>query len=140
LLGDALELRALREVYGAVPGPVWLGAVKSGLGHLDTASGIAGLFKVVLALEHATVPATLGYAEPNPHAELAPFEVPDAARAWPADAPYAGVSALGLGGFNVHVVLGPAPAGHVPSRAPLSPQSWTSSGSGSTSPAKRCAG
>lgn len=121
LLGDALELRAMREVYGEVPGPVWLGALKSGLGHLDAASGIAGLIKVVLALEHATIPATLGYAEPNPHAELAPFEVPNAARAWPDAAPYAGVSALGLGGFNVHVVLGPAPAGHVPSREPLPP-------------------
>lgn len=104
-----------------MPGPVWLGALKSGLGHLDAASGIAGLLKVVLALEHATIPATLGYAEPNPQADLAPFEVPDAARAWPDAAPYAGVSALGLGGFNVHVVLGPAPAGHIPSRTPLAP-------------------
>ncbi|WP_109509636.1 amino acid adenylation domain-containing protein [Nocardioides speluncae] len=121
LLGDALELRALGEVFGDVRGPVWLGALKSGLGHLDAAAGVAGLIKAVLALEHAKIPATLGYAEPNPHTDFAPFEVPDTARAWPDAAPYAGVSALGLGGFNVHVVLGPAPAGHLSSRTPLPP-------------------
>ena len=115
-LGDAVEIAALRTVLdGRRPGsgPCPVGAVAGNVGHLDAASGMAGLLKTVLMLEHRTIPPQPGYSTPSPALRAAPglFEVALVARPWErpegaADLPLrAGVSSFGLGGANVHLVL-----------------------------------
>ncbi|MET8306623.1 AMP-binding protein [Micromonospora sp. NPDC005173] len=109
-LGDAIEVAALHEVYqGAAPVETCaLGSVKTTIGHLDAAAGIAGLIKTVLAVQHGVVPPNLHFTRPHPEIDLAagPFYVPTKVRDWP-DAPrrVAGVSSFGLGGTNAHVVV-----------------------------------
>jgi phthiocerol/phenolphthiocerol synthesis type-I polyketide synthase E len=116
-LGDPVEVAALRDVFGADRGvkPLCaLGALKSIMGHLDTAAGVAGLIKTVLALRHRTIPPVARYTEVNPALELekSVFYVPAAATEWPEidGVRRAGVSSFGLGGTNTHVVLEEAPA------------------------------
>ncbi|SCF12819.1 amino acid adenylation domain-containing protein [Micromonospora tulbaghiae] len=109
-LGDAIEVSALHEVYaGAAPADsTALGSVKTNIGHLDAAAGIAGLIKTVLAVRHGVIPPNLHFTRPHPEIDLAagPFYVPTKARDWPDDARrVAGVSAFGLGGTNAHVVV-----------------------------------
>ncbi|MBE7247997.1 MAG: polyketide synthase, partial [Actinomycetospora chiangmaiensis] len=113
-LGDPIELRALGAVFGgARERPLLLGSVKTNIGHLEAAAGIAGVIKLVLALRHGALPATLHFRQPNPHIPWAqmPVEVVGEARAWPAgDRPrMAGVSSFGFSGTNVHLVLSEAP-------------------------------
>ncbi|MEU5683736.1 type I polyketide synthase [Streptomyces venezuelae] len=116
-VGDPIEVAALTRAFALDTdrtGFCALGSVKSNIGHLDAAAGIAGLIKAVLALEHRTVPASLNFRNPNPHLSLdtTPFYVPTTTSPWPA-APHprrAGVSSLGIGGTNAHVVLEEAPA------------------------------
>ncbi|WP_313673350.1 beta-ketoacyl synthase N-terminal-like domain-containing protein, partial [Mycolicibacterium sp.] len=117
LLGDPIEARALGTVLGrgrGVDAPLLIGSVKSNLGHLEAAAGVAGLAKAVLALDRGSIPATVGYENPNPHI---PFEnlrlkVVDAQIEWPdrGRPRIAGVSSFGFGGTNAHVVLEQAPA------------------------------
>ncbi|HYG47069.1 MAG TPA: KR domain-containing protein, partial [Allosphingosinicella sp.] len=113
-LGDPTEVAALSEAFAAAGGGrnVALGSVKGNIGHLDAAAGIAGLIKMALARAAGVVPASLHFERPNPEIDFAggPFFVNVRARPWPRQAPYAGVSALGIGGTNAHVVLGPAPS------------------------------
>ncbi len=114
-LGDPIEVMALRQAFertGHGGRPCALGSVKSNLGHLNTAAGIAGLIKAVLALRHGTIPPSLHFERPNPQVELGPFYVPAQALPWPEEffPRRAGVSSFGLGGTNVHVVLEEAPA------------------------------
>lgn len=116
-LGDLLEISALREVFGTDRGhrpPCALGALKSVIGHPDTAAGVAGLIKTVLALKHRTIPPVARFTEPHPALELEKtvFTVPTAAAPWPAidGVRRAGVSSFGIGGTNAHVVLEEAPA------------------------------
>ncbi|WP_117667818.1 AMP-binding protein, partial [Micromonospora sp. MW-13] len=109
-LGDALEVAALHEVYGgAAPAESCaLGSVKTNIGHLDAAAGIAGLIKTVLAVQHGVIPPNLHFTRPHPEIDLAsgPFHVPTKARDWPQAARrVAGVSSFGLGGTNAHVVV-----------------------------------
>lgn len=110
-LGDPIELEALASVRGQVNhGPSWvLGAVKSNIGHLEAAAGIAGLIKVVLSLQHGAIPPNLHFHSLNPHIALhdTPFEFPTDVRPWPRGGTprFAGVSSFGFGGTNVHVVL-----------------------------------
>lgn len=116
LLGDPIEARALGTVLGKgrpADAPLLIGAVKSNLGHLEAAAGIAGFAKAVLALQHNTIPANLGYQNPNPHI---PFDklrlkVVDEHTDWaPAGRPRrAGISSFGFGGTNAHVVIEQAP-------------------------------
>lgn len=115
-LGDPIEISALREVFGTDRGDrpaCALGALKSIMGHADTAAGVAGLIKTVLALEHRTIPPVAGFAAPNPALELekSVFYVPTAAREFPEidGVRRAGVSSFGIGGTNAHVVLEEAP-------------------------------
>ncbi|MFG1801410.1 beta-ketoacyl synthase N-terminal-like domain-containing protein [Micromonospora carbonacea] len=115
-LGDPIEVAALRQVFDSDRpdrAPCALGAVKSVVGHLDTAAGVIGLVKTVLALKHRTVPPIAHLGTPNPRIELAGsvFELPVAARPWtPIDGVLrAGVSSFGIGGTNAHVVLEAAP-------------------------------
>ncbi|WP_367839686.1 type I polyketide synthase [Tsukamurella pulmonis] len=117
LLGDPIEARALGGVLGrgrAAQAPLLLGAVKSGLGHLEAAAGVAGFIKTVLALHHARIPGTVGYTTPNPHIPFDAHRLRVVAEHtdWPtAPRPRrAGVSSFGFGGTNAHVVLEQAPA------------------------------
>ncbi|MCG5442017.1 AMP-binding protein [Micromonospora sp. NIE79] len=109
-LGDAIEVAALHEVYeGTAPAETCaLGSVKTNIGHLDAAAGIAGLIKAVLAVQHGVIPPNLHFTRPHPEIDLAngPFYVPTKVREWP-NAPrrVAGVSSFGLGGTNAHVVV-----------------------------------
>jgi acyl transferase domain-containing protein len=123
-LGDPVELRALAEVFPATDGTApRLGSVKSNFGHLDTAAGIAGLIKAVLAIHHGIIPPNLHFRAPNREAGVAAslFHIPTTAERWPEDdgPRRAGVSSFGIGGTNVHVVLEQAPK--LPPTAPAMP-------------------
>lgn len=115
-LGDPIEVSALTEAFRQSTdrrGFCALGSVKTNIGHLGAAAGIAGLIKAVLALEHRQIPPNLHFDEPNPLIDFAagPFRVPTALEDWPAgDHPRrAAVSAFGIGGTNAHVILEEAP-------------------------------
>ncbi|MGA5301846.1 SDR family NAD(P)-dependent oxidoreductase [Nucisporomicrobium flavum] len=116
LLGDPIEAKALAAVVSARRDPArpcLIGSVKSNLGHLEAAAGIAGLIKVALMLRHRRIPASLHYREPNPHVPFGQLalRVAETAQSWPAgDGPaLAGVSSFGFGGTNCHLVLQEAP-------------------------------
>ncbi len=115
-LGDPIEVAALTRAFRAGTDRTQfcaIGSVKTNIGHLDAAAGIAGLIKTVLALENATIPASLHFERPNPQIDFAssPFFVNAATRPWPdGDTPRrAGVSSFGIGGTNAHVVVEEAP-------------------------------
>ncbi|WP_420128651.1 beta-ketoacyl synthase N-terminal-like domain-containing protein [Longimicrobium sp.] len=115
-LGDPVEVAALVRAFGEVErtGFCALGSVKTNVGHLDAAAGVTGFVKAVLALEHGQVPPTLHFETPNPQIDFAasPFFVNTGLLPWPGDdggPRRAGVSSLGIGGTNVHVVLEEAP-------------------------------
>jgi amino acid adenylation domain-containing protein/non-ribosomal peptide synthase protein (TIGR01720 family) len=113
-LGDPIEIDALTRVFRARTrrtGFCAIGAVKTNVGHLNTAAGVAGLIKTVLALQHRQIPRTLHYEQPNPRIDFAasPFYVAQGGE-WLATGPRrAGVSSFGIGGTNAHVVLEEAP-------------------------------
>jgi acyl transferase domain-containing protein len=114
-LGDPIELAALTQAFGAAePGSCAIGTVKSNIGHLDSAAGVAGLIKTVLALQHGLIPPSLHCETPNRRFDFArsPFVVSTTARPWPdtGGPRRAGVSSFGMGGTNAHVVLEQAPA------------------------------
>ncbi len=116
LLGDPIEARALGTVLGkgrAVDAPLLIGSVKSNLGHLEAAAGIAGLVKAALALSRGSIPATAGFENPNPHIPFEKLRLKVVAEQteWPdrGRPRRAGVSSFGFGGTNAHVVLEQAP-------------------------------
>jgi len=120
-LGDPIEVKGLRTAFGVSqtprPGPCVLGSVKSNIGHLEVASGIAGLIKTILCLKNKAIPATLHFTSPNPelHLDQTPFVVQTEYGPWECDGiRRAGVSSFGVGGTNAHVVVEEAPA--VPAR------------------------
>jgi len=111
-LGDPIEMGALASVVLANNSrtqPLLVGSVKTNIGHLEGAAGIAGLIKTVLALRHGEIPPNLHFREPNPHIpwDSLPVRVPTELEAWPAtDASrLAGVSSFGISGTNAHVIL-----------------------------------
>jgi acyl transferase domain-containing protein/acyl carrier protein len=115
-LGDPVEIAALTQAFRAGAsknGFCALGSVKTNIGHLDAAAGVAGLIKTVLALKHRLLPPSLHFVRPNPHIDFAnsPFYVNTSLAAWqPQGCPRrAGVSAFGFGGTNAHVILEEAP-------------------------------
>ncbi|WP_260956329.1 type I polyketide synthase [Pseudomonas citri] len=121
-LGDPIEFKALGDVFkqhGARAGACALGAVKTNIGHLIAAAGVAGFIKTVLALKHRTIPATLHFTQANEdiHLDGSPFFINARTLPWPAtDLPRrAGVSSFGVGGTNAHVVLEEAPSRPAPS-------------------------
>lgn len=122
-LGDSIELAAMARVFTQPRDvPCVLGTLKPSLGHLDRASGVSGLMRAVMALEHQTLPGTPNYETPNPALATAldRFTVLTEHSPWPAGPSprRAGVSSFGLGGTNAHVVLEQAPPrAAVPHRA-----------------------
>ncbi|MCR9142860.1 MAG: type I polyketide synthase [bacterium] len=117
-LGDPIEVNALNAVFGKNRdrnNKMYLGSVKTNVGHLETAAGIAGLIKVALSLKHKTLPPHLHFkrAEVNPHIDLSviPAEVPESETEWkaPGGRLIAGVSSFGITGQNAHVILEEAP-------------------------------
>ncbi|MCP5053661.1 MAG: polyketide synthase, partial [bacterium] len=113
-LGDPIEIEALKMAFNTQEkGFCSIGSVKSNIGHLDTAAGIAGFIKTALALTHRQIPPSLHFESPNPRLKLenSPFYVNHAVRDWQhGDSPLrAGVSSFGIGGTNAHVVLEEAP-------------------------------
>ena len=115
-LGDPIEVAALTEAYRAETDAVdfcRIGSVKTNIGHLDTAAGVAGLAKATLALHHKQIPPSLGFEAPNPAIPFdgSPFRVNDTLTDWAGqDTPRrAAVNALGVGGTNAHMILEEAP-------------------------------
>ena len=115
-LGDPIEVAALTRAFRAGTDArefCALGSIKTNLGHLESAAGIAGLIKAVLALERGAIPPSLHFETPNPQIDFAsgPFFVNTSLREWPpgGEPRRAGVSSFGMGGTNVHMVLEEAP-------------------------------
>jgi acyl transferase domain-containing protein/thioesterase domain-containing protein/acyl carrier protein len=115
-LGDPIEIAALTEAFYATTDKrnyCAIGSVKTNIGHLDAASGLAGLIKAVLALKHQLIPPSLNFEQPNPKIDFAnsPFYVNTKLTAWETDGipRHAGVSSFGIGGTNAHVILAEAP-------------------------------
>lgn len=112
-VGDAIEARALGEVFaGRAHDPVRVGSVKTNIGHAGSAAGIAGLLKAALAVEHAAIPPSLNYTDPEAGLNHLGLQVNTALAAWPSgDRPRrAGVSSFGMGGTNAHLIVEQAPA------------------------------
>ncbi|MGH3969999.1 MAG: beta-ketoacyl synthase N-terminal-like domain-containing protein, partial [Mycobacterium sp.] len=113
VLGDPIEFEALASTYGRGDNPCALGAVKTNIGHLEAAAGIAGFIKTVLAVGHNEIPPNLHFQRWNPAIDPSAtrFFVPTEVTPWPATGPKrAAVSSFGFGGTNAHVVVEQAPA------------------------------
>jgi acyl transferase domain-containing protein/acyl carrier protein len=116
-LGDPIEVRALAGALGAgraASDPLLIGSVKTNIGHLESAAGVAGIIKVILSLQHSRIPRHLHFSEPSPHIAWSqyPVRVTRDGHDWPrGERPrLAGVSSFGFSGTNAHVVLEEAPA------------------------------
>lgn len=121
-LGDPIEVEALNRVYGRAfheaGRDCGLGSVKGNIGHMDAAAGMGGLIKMVLAMRHGRLPASINFDRPNPRCDLSagPFRVLSKGRDWPAvesQPRRAAISAFGMGGANAHLIIeeGPVSAG-----------------------------
>ncbi len=116
-VGDPIEVAGLTQAFRASTqrrGFCSIGSVKTNIGHLDTAAGVASMIKVALALEAGELPATIHYEQPNSQLDLenSPFKVNQQLTPWPRGAQprRSGVTSLGVGGTNAHVVVEEAPA------------------------------
>ncbi len=126
-MGDPIEMAALTQAFGAQTDHnnfCAIGSVKTNIGHLDAAAGVAGLMKAVLALSHKQIPPSLHFTNPNPEIDFSatPFFVNTVLREWTRNGTprRAGVSSFGLGGTNAHVVLEEAP----PQNRTASSRAW----------------
>ncbi len=115
-LGDPIEVQAAAAVYGAGRDPnqpLLIGSVKTNIGHLESAAGVAGLIKVVLSLQHQVLPQNLHFDKPSPHIpwDSLPVRVVDKAMPWQANGNprRAGISSFGFSGTNAHVLIEEAP-------------------------------
>ncbi|HWV56592.1 MAG TPA: beta-ketoacyl synthase N-terminal-like domain-containing protein, partial [Longimicrobiales bacterium] len=127
-LGDPIEVDALAAVFGGRAeefGDCYLGSLKANIGHPEAAAGVAGLIKLVLCIEHHTIPPHVHLTEINPHISLqgTPFRIAREATPWvaPSGRRLAGVSSFGVGGTNAHVVLEEPPAGIAPAAPEVEP-------------------
>ncbi|BAY15291.1 beta-ketoacyl synthase [Anabaenopsis circularis NIES-21] len=116
VLGDPIEIAALTKAFRAKTDKknyCAIGSVKTNVGHLDTAAGVTGLIKTVLALKHKQIPPSLHFQQPNPKIDFAnsPFYVNSQLSQWKSDGNprCAGISSFGIGGTNAHVILEEAP-------------------------------
>ncbi len=110
-VGDVTEFKGLLKVFGGKAKHAALGSAKANVGHTNSAAGIAGIIRTVLAIHHATIPPLANFRLPKPdlHLDETPFYAPLKAEVWNTEDRYAGVSSFGFGGTNAHAVLGPAP-------------------------------
>ena len=112
-MGDVIEVHAAAEVYGdgrEPTRPLLLGTVKTNIGHLESAAGVAGLIKVMLSMKHGKIPKNLNFENPNPNMDLEqlPVQVTSEAVSWPLSPdrpPRAGVSAFSMTGTNAHLIV-----------------------------------
>lgn len=124
-LGDPIEVQAIAEVYGinrSAANPLHIGAVKTNIGHLESASGLAGVAKIIAAMQYQALPPTIHTLPRNPHLDWTalPLKVTESLQPWPRVAGgktrRAGVSAFGLSGTNAHVILEEPPQSEILSR------------------------
>ena len=124
-LGDPIELAALTQVFGGTTDRTafcGIGSVKANIGHLNAAAGVAGLIKVILAMQHELLPPLINFRSLNPQIDLqnSPFQILTEPTRWPRGAAprRAGVSSFGVGGTNAHLVVEEAPRAAVIQSAP----------------------
>ena len=107
-LGDPIEVNSLQAVLGQREETCYLGSLKTNIGHLEAAAGVAGLIKTVLCLQHQAIPPNLHFKQLNPLIEPSDsIEIPQQLQPWQSHR-YAGISSFGFGGTNAHVILGEA--------------------------------
>lgn len=124
ILGDPIEMRALGSVLRSrsAENLCMVGSVKTNIGHLESASGVASLIKVILSLNYSAIPANLHFTKLNPYIDPAdaPVAIPTRLTPWerlPGKNRFAGVNSFGFGGTNAHIILGDVPAGLTRSEA-----------------------
>jgi len=119
-LGDPIEIGALSTVFKGRTAPLYVGSVKTNLGHLEMAAGVVGLMKLALALQHGVIPPHLHLQTPNPHIDwtTSPVQVPTVVTPWPRPADggerMGGISSFGFSGTNAHIVVAEAPPHPIP--------------------------
>lgn len=109
-LGDAIEMKSIQSVYDQdrpMNNPLYVGAVKSSIGHCESAGGVAGLIKTIAVLNHQIIPPNLHYHEPNPHISFSGSSVrlPQKLTHFSQPCEYAAVSSFGIAGTNAHMIL-----------------------------------
>jgi microcystin synthetase protein McyE len=116
-LGDPIELNAIASVYGKRSDPLYVASVKTNIGHLEAAAGMAGIIKTILILQQGKIPPHLHFQSPNPLVDWEdhPIKIPTQNIPWPNNnkVPIAGVSSFGFSGTNAHVIVQQAPVSKI---------------------------